>query len=600
MFAGLDFNSGTPVAVINSSLASSEGCSSVSDKNGHLLFYTDGESVWNKNNAVMFNGKEIGGRAGAISSTQSCIIVVQPGSNHLYYIITCDESEHQYAFGYRYAIVDMLSEGGLGAVIQKNILLYAPCTEKLAVALHSNNKDIWIITHGLNTNTFVSFLLTETGLSDPVYSNVGSVHGSIYGTTYTYSGRGCMKVSPDGTRIALMFSNVLELLTFDRSAGTLSDPINIPNGYDSWGLEFSPDGTKLYRGTVETQSKVYQYNLKAGDGTANDIEASKVLVYPLSTTPDAINQVGSIQNGPDGKMYVSRIGQNFLSVITDPDKAGRDCGFVEHGVELGYRMTNSDPCLSQLGLPNFPSWYFQAPVIIASDTCFGSSTNFFIDKNHFIESVLWNFGDTVSTNNTSSSIHASHIFSSAGTFTITAAIQYKNRSTATFRRTIYIIPSNRETPGRDTLVCSEDIVILNRYQKGASYQWNTGSTNHRIEITKPGIYAVSITNGQCKTKDSIHVIFRPCRDTLIMSCDDAILPNLITPNGDHLNDVFYVACVHQMKCKIEVYTSWGSMVYYNDDYKNDWNAEGIIDGVYYFILYRNGQTPVKNWIRILH
>src|ERR1700675_989300 len=51
--AGLDFNSGVPVALTNSAMDQFEGCSSIADSNGNLLFYTDGQTVWNKNHVQM-------------------------------------------------------------------------------------------------------------------------------------------------------------------------------------------------------------------------------------------------------------------------------------------------------------------------------------------------------------------------------------------------------------------------------------------------------------------------------------------------------------------------------------------------------------------
>ena len=47
--AGIDFNNGS-VTPITGSLSTNEGCSSFSDKNGNLLFYSDGINVWNSNN----------------------------------------------------------------------------------------------------------------------------------------------------------------------------------------------------------------------------------------------------------------------------------------------------------------------------------------------------------------------------------------------------------------------------------------------------------------------------------------------------------------------------------------------------------------------
>src|SRR5215831_20365273 len=66
--AGLNFNSGSPVAVTTGALSTSEGCSAISDSSGNLLFYTDGITVYTKQNTKMPNSGDLDGD---ISSTQS-------------------------------------------------------------------------------------------------------------------------------------------------------------------------------------------------------------------------------------------------------------------------------------------------------------------------------------------------------------------------------------------------------------------------------------------------------------------------------------------------------------------------------------------------
>jgi hypothetical protein len=39
--AGLDFNSGSPVALTDGQLVTEEGCATISNSSGQLLFYTD-------------------------------------------------------------------------------------------------------------------------------------------------------------------------------------------------------------------------------------------------------------------------------------------------------------------------------------------------------------------------------------------------------------------------------------------------------------------------------------------------------------------------------------------------------------------------------
>ena len=83
--AGLDFSSGSPVAITDGQLSTVEGCSSFADSNGDLLFYSDGITVYNKNHQVMQNGNNLGGNP---SSSQSGLIVPKPEDPDTYYLFT--------------------------------------------------------------------------------------------------------------------------------------------------------------------------------------------------------------------------------------------------------------------------------------------------------------------------------------------------------------------------------------------------------------------------------------------------------------------------------------------------------------------------------
>ena len=76
--AGIDFNSGVPVALKDGALSTREGCASICNAKGEILFYTDGISVWDRNHKIMPNGTGLNGDP---SSTQSAIIVKKPGIN---------------------------------------------------------------------------------------------------------------------------------------------------------------------------------------------------------------------------------------------------------------------------------------------------------------------------------------------------------------------------------------------------------------------------------------------------------------------------------------------------------------------------------------
>lgn len=83
--AWVSFATGSPMDAGTSSIITRVGCSTNSDENGNLLFYSDGIFVWNKNHVEMLNGF---GLLGNSSSTQSAIVIPKPGSSRFYYLFT--------------------------------------------------------------------------------------------------------------------------------------------------------------------------------------------------------------------------------------------------------------------------------------------------------------------------------------------------------------------------------------------------------------------------------------------------------------------------------------------------------------------------------
>jgi hypothetical protein len=194
LMAGINFSAGVATAQYGGMTTNTEGCSSISDASGNLLFYTDGVYVWNRNHQQMPNGS---GLHGSTSSTQSALVVPKPGSSTEYYIFTVDETGN--ANGFEYSIVDMTLAGGLGDVSSLNVHVLDYVTEKLTAVQKMNSNDYWIAVHEWNSNAFYVYLLTSAGLQAPVISNTGIVHRND-SIQYTY---GQMKFNTCGNMIGV-------------------------------------------------------------------------------------------------------------------------------------------------------------------------------------------------------------------------------------------------------------------------------------------------------------------------------------------------------------------------------------------------------------
>jgi hypothetical protein len=340
VFAGLNFSSGAPVPVTGQTYTT-EGSASISDSAGNLLFYTDGLTVWNSQQTPMPNGT---GLFGGISSTQSALIVPLPGSDSIYYIFTTDEAG--YSNGLCYSVVDLSLEFGLGDVIQKNIPLLTPCTEKLTGVTLKDGSQSWIVTHEWGTNAFRAYSLTASGLNvTPVISNVGSVHNtSAIQNTY-----GQLKFASCGERLAaaIGYQDTVEVFDFNVITGTVYNPVTLPVNNHVYGLEFSGNSSKLYVTSYDTYtSYILQYDLTAG--TASDIQASQTIVG-IGT------DFYGMQIAIDSRIYVARAWNSYLGVINSPDYSGTACDFVANGVNVDPAYSGTT---SALGLPNFVQSYF--------------------------------------------------------------------------------------------------------------------------------------------------------------------------------------------------------------------------------------------------
>src|SRR5687768_5680731 len=229
--ASLEFNAaGTPVSFLNSAMNTTGGSASISDKTGNLLFYTDGETVWNRLHQVMANGT---GLAGNKVARQPAIIIPKPGSNSHYYIftkkapiaITINQNNLQYSE------VDMLANNGMGEVLNatKNTPLLGSSLiiyDKITAVHHGNHQDFWVITIREATNNqqeFAAVKITAAGVDpNPVFSLQPKPTAiSLY--------LGDMKASPDGKRLAVAYNNSGMLFNFNDRTGQISNPLVLFN-----------------------------------------------------------------------------------------------------------------------------------------------------------------------------------------------------------------------------------------------------------------------------------------------------------------------------------------------------------------------------------
>ena len=456
--AGITFlPDGTATGLNNGNLITNEGCSSISDAQGNLLFYTDGRNVWDRNHLKMPNGNYNAGTGllGDPSSTQSAIIVPKKGDPNVYYIFTVDEPHHDNANvfpnqftgvytdqggtvpdaddgfnnGFNYSIVDLSVtgfNGSIGNVTTRNVhlLTYDPliqdqakykCSEKTTAVKTADGTGYWVITHFIDK--FYAFKVDGTGVnSTPVVSGVTP---SIPVSGYRRNSIGYLKASPDGQKLAIAhqqrgtvtggttFNGVVMLYDFNPATGAVSNGLQVKSNISPYGIEFSAEAKKLYVSyDVNSSSNgIRQYDLLAAD-----IPGSEVFISGISST-------GALQLGPNKKIYFTEAGSQFLSVINSPELDGALCDFQGFAVEIGGPASK----VCTLGLPPFITSLFYAS-IVAENTCLGNTTQLRLNVNSNFDTVKWNFGDGSPETSALTVPEITHIFPAVGQYNITATV----------------------------------------------------------------------------------------------------------------------------------------------------------------------------------
>lgn len=375
--SGIDFNT-TPATFFTTSSEnyhhySGAGSASICDKEGRLLFYTNGTKVWDGSGAIMPGGILLSGfPMGPVSSEygifllqQSAAIAADPSDRNRYYVfhtwrkMMANGDFLSDTCSLFYSVVDMSLNNGKGAVVSsmKKIKIDDQITGALTV-VRGDNCNVWVITHSISGNTFKAYELTVNGLNTtPVLSQVGlPTPPPYYYDNNPYLFRWfetSVRVSPDrkklvhtGNQGSDAFGNsgpsFLQLLDFNAATGQLQNPITLANLPENTRSVrdacFSPGSSKLY----------YAWNFPCiGCGSVSQFDLSlptpAAIIASESYISGGTAVAYNIKTAPDGRIYIGK-GYNFsgpyapamqgLYYIQQPELAGPACQFINNDLQF--------------------------------------------------------------------------------------------------------------------------------------------------------------------------------------------------------------------------------------------------------------------------
>jgi gliding motility-associated-like protein len=561
--AGVKFSNGNATADDKGKLNTKEGVSSIADPTGNLLFYTDGRKIYDKNGTEMTSLKP-NDLAGSEFSTQSAVIVPQPscqGCQSLYYVFTTTEINGTKQLSY--SVVDIRQNKGVGKVIEKNVVLDDEASTEQVIS-HFVKKDstYWVISHDFGTDSLRLRRVTKNGVSVSIVVEIGSRIDSAS------KGEGYLKVSQDGTKLAVAIPggkrNLVEVYDFADSTGAITNKKTIdlgPNPPKLYGVEFSPDSKTLFA-TLQADtlkdkqsfSSLLRFDLTDPDSTV--IAKSKTLIG--SSRKEIY---GSVQLGPDGRIYLAVQGSSFLGLIKLPNDTIRYTDKATGKIDTAYYQRNGlslNGKTSQLGLPttyNVISEENEGVGITASDTCLGAPSNF--QTSHLCGDKLkntktdWRFykGDIPQDGNPVGSpvasirggegdngLQAEYTFTEPGKYYV--VVNMGNRckpDTMLPPQPFEIKPLPKPDLGPDLNLCASTTTLDSKVTLDSSnYFWFQNrrflprDTLRTITVNQSGDYAVLVESRGCVGVDSIKVVLAQAKplnipDTLICAGESITL-----------------------------------------------------------------------------
>ncbi len=205
-----------------------------------------------------------------------------------------------------------------------------------------------------------------------------------------------------------------------------------------------------------------------------------------------------------------------------------------------------------------------------------------------------------STNGTGTSISETLVNTSSTISTTTYQVYAINNTCESDTITVTVntvpLPNANFTSNPQPVIISNPVVFSDNSSiyggNAISWYWSFGDGSFDINqnpthiYTSPGTYTVCLA---MQTTEG-------CLDTICEEIEvipaELILPNVVTPNGDNMNDALYFKYLEFFGTNnLKVYNRWGMIIYEKDNYLNDWIPKNVLDGTYYYVLtVENGES----------
>lgn len=144
-----------------------------------------------------------------------------------------------------------------------------------------------------------------------------------------------------------------------------------------------------------------------------------------------------------------------------------------------------------------------------------------------------------------------------------------------------------------------EFVNLNGSSNGSSFVWSPVSTLSDSVSLSPvaapeqtTIYTLTAQLNGCQSSDTV----------VISVNTNFLVPNILTPNGDNINDDWRFEGASQFPdLKATVYNRWGNKIFESSTgYSDAWTGDNVPAGIYFYVIDKgNGDETIKGTVTVL-
>lgn len=191
-----------------------------------------------------------------------------------------------------------------------------------------------------------------------------------------------------------------------------------------------------------------------------------------------------------------------------------------------------------------------------------------------------------------------------GTFTLTVTNTITGCSSTSTVDVNNSTPVATFTPDITSGFAPQAVVFTNGSTSTPSvtYTWNFGDGNSSTTYNTTNTYSVAgtytvslvVASGACTATASAVIV--------IQDGFNIEIPNVFTPNGDNVNDVFTIKSTGVKEIQLKIFNRWGQLMYDFSGAKAAWdgvtnNGEKATDGTYFYFIIATGYDSTKEPVK---